>query len=258
MEEAIQNFQKYVAKFNIKDNNIKLKIAHTMRVVKLAQDLSLRLNLPKDEEEVFLLIALLHDIGRFYQLECYNSFSDLKFDHADYGIKYLFTEGHIREYNKEPLNDDFIKAAIYYHNRYLYDIPVSGLKRKYIDLIRDVDKIDIFYTMYLNSKQEFKKEDITAEELKDFYKHIPTRTVKELNKSEIFLVKCAYIYEFNFRESLEILKEKGYLDLFFKSVLVDKNSKELFQDIKNKVYEELEDRLQEKKLGERSYVRKKV
>ena len=36
----------------------------------------------EEDRELALLIALLHDIGRFEQLKVYNSYDDNRFDHA--------------------------------------------------------------------------------------------------------------------------------------------------------------------------------
>ncbi len=258
MEEAINNFNDYINQFDMHDFNIRLKKEHTFRVVELAQELSEKLELNEEDTKIFLLIALLHDIGRFYQLQKYHSFSDLIFDHATCGVEYLFKEGHIREYNPNQLNDEIIEKAIYYHNRYVSDIKETGRVRMFINLIRDIDKIDIFYVMYLKFQQEFDKKEITEEKLKSFRDKIPVRVNKKLNKSEDFLMKCAFIFEFNYHESLELLQEKGYLDLFFTSVKVSTDSEDLFQEIKKIIYEEINARLEEKDLGDVKYVRKKI
>lgn len=240
MDKALQNFSKYVSEFNQENSKVRNKIAHTYRVVKLASEISNKLNLLEEDKEILLKIALLHDIGRFYQIQFNNSFSDFKFDHSDYGIKYLFAEGHIRDYNSKQNIDEIIKTAIYYHNKHCDDIPpLNDYTKMFVDLIRDIDKIDIYYMASLLSPFVFQKDKLLPNYLDDFMKQKLVRRLPQETKSDNFIVLCGFIYDFNYLESYELLQEKGYLDKFFNNVEIDENSVDLFKEIKNIVYDKL-------------------
>lgn len=250
MEEAKREFLKFVKNFNQDEARVKLKISHTLRVVSLANKLTKKMKLSDDDQQLISLISLLHDIGRFYQLQVTSSFQDNLFDHANYGVKFLFDEGHIRDYIVEDVNDDIIKNAIYFHNKYVDDIPnLNERNMFFIKLIRDLDKLDILYTIYLNCKLKFKKEDVPDSYYEEFFLQKSIRIKGGPNDSKSFMTTCAYIYDFNFEESLELLSELKYLDLFFESIEVDINSLALFEKIKGNVY---------RKLKESIYVRKKI
>ena len=93
-ENVLKEFMKYVNTFDSKDKNIAMKISHSIHVADLAGKLAKRLEL-EDEQVVFCkILGLLHDIGRFAQYEKTKSYSDYKtkFDHALYGVDYLFKE----------------------------------------------------------------------------------------------------------------------------------------------------------------------
>ena len=85
------------------------------------------------------LIALLHDIGRFEQIRCFDSFEPGTMDHAAYGVKVLFEEGMIRNFIKEDRFDDIIKIAILKHS----DYELSGIEDErmllHAKLIRNTD-----------------------------------------------------------------------------------------------------------------------
>ena len=240
MDKALLNFAKYVGKFDLNNPKIAKKICHTYRVVELAKEMANKLNLLEEDKEILLKIAILHDIGRFYQVQINNSFSDFKFDHSDYGLKYLFNEGHIREYNDNENYDEIIKKAIYFHNKHTDDIPpLDDYTKMFVDLIRDIDKIDIIYMATLLPPFGLKKENLLPNYLIDFRKQKLVRRLPQETKSDNFLVLCGFIYDFNFQESLELLQEKGYLDMLFANVEVDENNLDLFNEIKSNVYDKL-------------------
>ena len=243
MDKAIKTFEKYLEQFNRDNPNINFKIKHTYRVVALAKEMAKRLNLNEEDKELIMLIGLLHDIGRFYQLKLNDSFSDFLFDHATYGVKYLFDEGHIKDFVSNDNNNEIIKNAIYYHNRYTTEIPKFDERTKmFADLIRDIDKIDIYYVVYLKNNTIFSKDEISSSYLDDFFNKKLVRKIPEEKKSDNLVGLCGFIYDFNYVESLELLKEKGYLDLLFSSVKVLDN-KDLFLEIKQNVYNEMNRRL---------------
>ena len=240
MNKAYQNFNKYVSQFDQSNSKVSNKISHTYRVVKLASIISDKLNLNKEDKETLLKIALLHDIGRFYQVQVNNSFSDFKFDHSDYGIKYLFEEGHIRDYNDNKEVDEIIKKAIYFHNKHTNDIPpLDDYTKMFVDLIRDIDKIDIYYMVSLLSPFVFQKDKFIPNYLADFRNNKLVRRLPQETKLDNFIVLCGFIYDFNYEESIDLLQEKGYIDKFFNNVEVDENSIELFNELKINVYDKL-------------------
>ncbi len=247
MDKALLNFANYVGEFDLNNPKVLNKINHTYRVIELAKEIANKLNLCKEDTEILLKIALLHDIGRFYQIQVNNSFSDFKFDHSDYGIKYLFEKGHIREYNNRQNIDEIIKTSIYYHNKHSDDIPsLDDYTKMFVYLIRDIDKIDIYYMASLISPFVFQKDKLLPNYLDDFMNQKLVRRLPQETKSDNFLVLCGFIYDFNYLESYELLKEKGYLDRLFDNVEVDENSIDFFNELKNIVYSRLDNKVRKR------------
>lgn len=86
--------------FDINDKKIKHKLDHTFYVVDNSEYLASKLNLDQEQIEVAKLIALFHDLGRFYEARDYKSFRENinKVDNATLSVKLLFNDNLIREF----------------------------------------------------------------------------------------------------------------------------------------------------------------
>ena len=91
-------FENYLSAFDLNNPKIQLKKVHTYGVVKAADYIGRREGLKQEDRDLALLIALLHDIGRFEQLKVFNSYDDNQFDHARFGVK-LLLRNHLSGYS---------------------------------------------------------------------------------------------------------------------------------------------------------------
>lgn len=91
IDKVEEKFQEYVSKFNGKQGRIKLKIDHIKRVAEISEMLAKYLKLNEEQIRLAKAIGIFHDIGRFKQVEMYNTFSDKdSVNHAKLGVKILF------------------------------------------------------------------------------------------------------------------------------------------------------------------------
>ena len=116
IENAKIEFENYVSLFNPNDAKIKLKIEHIKRVSELSKEIAKSLNLNEEQIRLAEVIGLFHDIGRFKQVEKYNTFRDRDSEnHAVLAIQVLFEENLIEKFKiidyKDAKNDvlPFIK-----------------------------------------------------------------------------------------------------------------------------------------------------
>lgn len=233
-------FKEYVNTFNMEDKNIYLKYEHTFEVVKLSEKIAERLNLNDDEIALAKTIAYLHDIGRFEQLAQTNSFKDSIMDHADYGIELLFTRGLIEKFNIDKKYYQVIEKAIRNHNKLEIIDKLEEDEEVFVKLIRDADKIDIYRVrvQYLNN--EF-NEVPSRVNMDDFFNHKCINIKNRENKSDSLLCVMAFIYDLNYKETIEVLKEIQYYENFFNNIKVIeiKEVKDIFEKIKKEAYEYL-------------------
>ena len=113
IEEAKEEFIKYTEKFQHKRNeNIERKQQHSIRVMKIAEQIATNLKLSEEQIQLATLIGLLHDIGRFKQYTDIGLGNNLEgFDHGDYGTKLLFKEGLIRKFIE---TNKYISSEIFF------------------------------------------------------------------------------------------------------------------------------------------------
>ena len=87
-QKVKEEFNKYVQNFDVTDDKIKLKKEHIERVVLLSKMIAQDLNL--NDEQILLaeVIGYFHDIGRFKQVEEYDTFNDkISVNHAEYSLR---------------------------------------------------------------------------------------------------------------------------------------------------------------------------
>ena len=146
------NFQKYVAMFDMNEKAIERKYYHSLRVMSIAYDIAKHNNFDTSDIEISTIVGLLHDYARFPQWTKYKTYSDINSeDHADWAVKLLFDEGAIKNFTYETKYYDEIYDAIKYHNKYIVPDFLSKHNIRILNVIRDADKLDIFY-LYATKK----------------------------------------------------------------------------------------------------------
>lgn len=217
LEKAKEEFLKYTEEFNLKDENIKRKQLHSLRVMAVSEEIAKRLGLSQEKVELATLIGLLHDIGRFKQYSVIGLGDNIKgFDHGDYGVEILNTN--IRKFIKTDKYDEIIKKAIKNHNKYKIEDGLNEEELLFAKIIRDADKIDILYeSVYIFwtneiEKIENDKIDVDVEEQFNQLKQIKKGRNYKKNSVNKLVTIIGFIFDINFKESFEILKKEEYID----------------------------------------------
>jgi len=114
------------------------------------------LNLDDLNTDIAMVIALLHDIGRFTQAKEMKTFREdiANYDHATLGVKLLFEKDEIRKFVSNNEYDDIIKKAIGNHSKYILENNgLSDIELLHCKILRDADKTDNFR---IRQAEEFK------------------------------------------------------------------------------------------------------
>lgn len=231
-------FKEYVDTFDMEDEKISLKYYHTLEVANISYKIASLMGLSDEDKDLAKLIGYLHDIGRFEQVAQTNSFKDKLMDHADNGVKLLFDEGMIRKFIDDPKYDEIIKKAVRNHNKYKILDEVDNREELFTNIIRDSDKIDIFRVrkLYYNSEIILPP---SKEVLDSFEKGELVKLDDIKNKSDSILCILAFIFDFNYKNSLKVLKETGYYEKLLESIEVSDENIEVFNRIKEIVLNKL-------------------
>ena len=223
---AKKAFANYVKNYDIQNDKIKLKVEHIERVSQIAKKLTMKLELNKEDVALAELIGLLHDIGRFEQIKRFNTFNDSKsVNHGEFGVHVLFNkqDGIIRKFIEDNQYDNIIKNAIFYHNKDKSDIPDDLTTREllHIKILRDSDKIDILNILTYEKKETaWEKADlsddvITEEIYKEFMENGRIDYHKKKTSADSLVGHFAYIFDFNFTDSIQYIKEKNYMEKIY-------------------------------------------
>ena len=144
---SIPRFREYAESFKGEsafcDENIELKVAHTLRVVAettrlcAAEKIEPRLRAPAQ------CAALLHDLSRFSQFRQSGSFNDAEsFDHGDRSAEIAAAEGWVN--HLEHRMAEAVLTAVCWHNKPEIPRDLSPDAGTLTRIVRDADKLDIF------------------------------------------------------------------------------------------------------------------
>ena len=238
--EVKEAFDKYVSDFDFKVDDIEYKYYHSYRVQKYSEKISDMLNLGLKDKKLASDIGLLHDIGRFHQLEKYNSFCDKKFDHADYGAKILFEDNLILNYDINKCDYEIVKKAIRNHNKYQIEDGLNERELFFAKLVRDADKIDILNAFSSIRVLEICEcdEEISPSVREEFFNNITVRNVNVKNKNDKIISMLAFLFDINFEVSYRIIKEEDFINKFYDAIKHKEIFKEYF-DYANKYLDEV-------------------
>lgn len=209
--------------YNLNDDKVKHKLNHSLHVVDNARYLCNKLNLEGETKELAMIIALLHDIGRFDQAKKLKSFREdiNSYDHATLGTKLLFENNLIREFVKDNKYDDIIETAISNHSKFIVDFDnMNEVQILHSKIIRDADKLDSFRAKYeddiylmANIKQEEIENSLISDNiLNDFMNEKTILSKDRKTPIDIWVSYIAFIYGLYFKESLIYIKENDYVN----------------------------------------------
>jgi len=207
--------------------NIKLKEAHSRRTCEEMLYLAGELGLAGNQRRIAEAIALLHDIGRFEQFVKYRTYNDPRsVNHCLLGLEVLRGSKVLEAVaSKEK---ELVEKAIEYHG--LKELPagLDGECLLFSRLIRDSDKVDVFYVVtdyyeqYRDNPEEFKLElelpdepEYSAEVIEEVMRgrRIDYNSLRTLN--DMKLCQLAWVYDVNFAATLKRIKQRKFLEKIF-------------------------------------------
>lgn len=237
-EELKSIFKEYVETFDMNERAIIRKFYHSYRVMDISTLIAKNNNFSDNEIEVATVIGLLHDYARFPQWTKYKTYSDIKsIDHADLAVELLFDE----EIKKYIGNDEYYETiynAIKYHNKLTISNDLSEYDKLFCKVIRDADKLDIFYLFSINKDLIEEDNEIISKDIEqDFFseKQIDRRKVN--NDSENIILDLSMVFDLNFEYSYKYLRDTKLIDKIYEGIENKEKFKKYFEYI-NKFIDE--------------------
>ncbi|MBP3707035.1 MAG: HD domain-containing protein [Clostridia bacterium] len=219
VEHAKQVLLEYAKNYDINDGKIALKINHILRVAKISRNIAIAQGLPQEDVELAEVIGLLHDIGRFEQVKRYNTFIDRdSVNHGEYGVKVLFEDGLIEKFKIDDKYYKTIRLSIINHNRNTIEEGITEKELLHCKIIRDSDKIDIFHVLLTDkcintyNCESIEHEQFSKEIVREFKENHQINYKNRKTPGDIWISHIAYVFDFNFKSSYKIIKEKDYIN----------------------------------------------
>lgn len=153
---ATAAFKRYTDAYDAANPRIALKIEHTYHVAEACDAVAREQNWSLQDIDLAWLCGLLHDMGRFEQLRRWDTFKDAEsMSHAALGVEVLFGENpadapattSIRDFIEADAHDELIRASIAYHSDFRLPEELDKRTRRFCDIVRDGDKVDIMRTI---------------------------------------------------------------------------------------------------------------
>jgi hypothetical protein len=224
-------FDDYVAGFYGNDEftnaNLKLKEEHSQRVCEEMSYLAGELGLTENQKRIADVIAILHDVGRFEQFVKHQTYSDFRsVNHCLLGVGVLRREKVLEQVDRRE--KELIEKAIEYHGLIELPADLEGECLLFSKLIRDADKLDIFYVVMEYSRQyrdtpekftldlEFPDEPGYSAEVAEGIlcgRRIDYSKLRTLN--DMMLLQLGWVYDVNFTATLKRIKQRRFLEKIF-------------------------------------------
>lgn len=251
LENSKREFLKYTKKYDLNEPEIKRKQEHSIRVMEISKQLAKIIFEKEEKIQIATLIGLLHDIARFEQHTKYKTFRDSEsIDHGDYGVEILKENNYIRKYIETNQYDDIILKAIKSHNKFEIEEGLSEEEITYAKIIRDADKLDIFYEaidmFWGKDRETIQKEFIEPNVKKEFNnkKTIDKRKIKSNEKIDHVVNIISFIYDINYIESFKIIKENNYIDKIINQFnFENEETKRDFEEIRKKAKDYIDEKI---------------
>lgn len=150
LDTLTQRYVAYVDSFRGSDGRLpemlQLKLDHTQGVLADARRIMAGEGWPEPQRVLGEACALLHDAGRYSQLQEFGTFQDARsIDHARRGVEVIRRE---RWLDRLPAGERrAVLASVALHNRREVPVALKGDVAALTHVVRDADKLDIFRVM---------------------------------------------------------------------------------------------------------------
>ncbi len=259
LEELKRWFYGYVKSFYGDDAyvnaNLKRKEDHTRRICGEMVYLAKELGLDESASNLAEAIALLHDTGRFSQFVKYRTYNDANStNHSLIALDELKKAGVLE--SLDASEREIIEKAILWHGEKELPADLDGQLLQCAKMIRDADKVDIFYTVtsfyvdYAKNPDKVRLIEIEVEDRPGEYTqaiveqmlHGERIDYRDLNTwNDMKLLQLAWVYDINFVPMLKRIRQRRYVETILEYLPKD----DLMMEVREKIVGYIEERIAE-------------
>ncbi len=199
---------------------LQLKVAHSKRVADNARKLAVDLGWNPAEANGAEALGWLHDIGRFSQFAEFGTFTDAtSINHGERGWEIIQKAGILSML--QPSEQKILLAGIRYHNAKTEPDHLNKESLRFLKLIRDADKLDIFHIVLDSVKKDGFQDlpgmlpqvnlaaSLSPKVLREVQKHRSCSIEDVRSLEDFLLMQLSWIYDLNYPAALELVSERG-------------------------------------------------
>jgi putative nucleotidyltransferase with HDIG domain len=215
---------------------LQLKFDHCARVSREALELAQDMNWSEGEVRLAEVIGLYHDIGRFRQFSEFQTMYDpASVNHAHCGAELLRREDVLSGCSQT--HQRLIHAAVFFHNAKQIPDELVGDSRRFVQLVRDSDKLDNFF-LFLGvlARGEIERYPqiiwnlpVQGEPSDDILDALMAGELCPYENArclvDFLLIQLSWIYDLSFAASLRKVRAKNCVDLLEKSLPAGERTK---------------------------------
>ncbi len=226
-QEIRQWYERFVQQF-VRDDvefmkNINLKYDHTERVVIESRGIATSIGASPKEMTIALLVAMLHDVGRYPQLLEFNTFDDRKsINHAKLGATVIYEEEVLRKLDEK--DRDIIHMVVGHHNTLSISSKHTVAVKKHLKILRDADKLDIWRMLAAHYTETEREQNRTIDLnlpkgdtvhpgiIESLTNRENVKSEHVSNRTELKLLQLSWVYDLNFPWSFQVIQKRQFLN----------------------------------------------
>lgn len=221
-----------------------VKRKHCYRVSSFAKRISESLGDQDSIRNLMQVAGLFHDVGRFEQLRQFGTFMDAaSVDHGDFGSLIVEKEGFFEGLEASEIS--ILENCIRYHNKLELPTDTDLDHLRYIKLIRDADKLDIFAVLlesYTKPELAANKvvqlglndsEDISDSIFESFANGKMPRYEDMRTLNDFKVLNMSWVFDLNYNYSFMKLNENDFLGKLYGTMPQNEKCSLIYTKAKN-------------------------
>ncbi len=222
-----ERFNTYVDTFRDVDAKLhpmmELKLQHSLRVADEARGIATDLGWTESEVILAETTGLFHDVGRFLQYQKYQTYYDPKsVNHGCLGFQILRDSDWLNQSGNDEKT--IILESVRLHNVHSLPADLSEDLKRFVNLVRDADKLDIYHVVnsafdkdnlkdnpgiMWNMPRDFSPDSVILQDLRH-RRQASYLDVK--SQADFCLLQLCWIYDLNYQPALRRIHERNIVD----------------------------------------------
>ena len=223
---------------------LQLKVDQSQRVADNARQLAEDLGWSPAEANRAEALGWLHDIGRFSQFAEFRTFTDAtSINHGERGWEVVRETGILSAL--EPGEQSVLLDGIHYHNAKTEPDHLGEENLRFLKLIRDADKLDIFHIVLASVQRDGFQDlpgmlpqvvldgSVNPQVLYEIQTHRTCSITEVRSLADFLLMQLSWIYDLNYSASFRQIIDRNIIETLERDLPTDPRIQQIAQAIRN-------------------------